>query len=98
MLTDLKQSARALADYMSALSEEAYCAGWMQGLEHDLWDAVRAGPTDYGRLAITPVIIQKLQLLSKRCGGWIYFDDDSEETFIPMREWVLKFQKRKATR
>jgi hypothetical protein len=31
MLLKLEPKARELADYMSGLSEEAYCAGWMKG-------------------------------------------------------------------
>lgn len=100
MLADLNPDARALADYMSALSEEAYCAGWMEGLEYALWDAVSTGPSDYGRLAITAEIVQKLKALSSACNGWIHFDEDAEETFIPRPAWLLKYQnnKRKADR
>jgi hypothetical protein len=36
VLLDLSPQARALADYMSELSEEAYSAGWMMGLEFEL--------------------------------------------------------------
>jgi hypothetical protein len=40
MLSDLTPDQRALARYMSDLSEEAYCAGWMSGLEYALWDGL----------------------------------------------------------
>jgi hypothetical protein len=36
----LDHAQRQLADYMSDLSEEAYSAGWMNGLEYALWDAL----------------------------------------------------------
>jgi hypothetical protein len=41
MLADLSPDQRRLADYMSELSESAYCAGWMEGLEFALWEAVQ---------------------------------------------------------
>ena len=38
MLRDLTPPQRQLADFMSDLSENAYCAGWMSGLEYALWE------------------------------------------------------------
>ena len=40
MLNDLNEPQRILAEYMSDLSEETYAAGWMKGLEFDLWEAL----------------------------------------------------------
>jgi len=40
--------AAALRDFMATLSEEAWAAGWMQGLEFARWDAVERGPRRYG--------------------------------------------------
>lgn len=54
MLSELTPSQRALAEYMSDLSEDAYCAGWM-------------------------------------LGGWIVFDDTTQETWLPMGEWERRF-------
>jgi hypothetical protein len=36
MQADLTHDQRALADAMSKISEAAYCAGWMEGLEFAL--------------------------------------------------------------
>lgn len=73
---------------MSDLSEQAYCAGWMDGLEHVLWSVVTGGSRRYGFLQITDEHIEKLKELSDTCGGWIIFDDEKGETFIPFDEWL----------
>lgn len=72
---------------MSELSEAAYSAGWMTGLEFVLWRAVTEGPRRYGYLDITADHISKLQTLADACGGWIVFGDTTEETFIGLDEW-----------
>ena len=36
----MNPSAQALADYMSELSEDAFSARWMDGLEFELWSAL----------------------------------------------------------
>jgi hypothetical protein len=80
----------ALAQYMSELSENAYCAGWMDRLEFDLWMAIVSGPFRYGRLELTSAHIQRLSELSQGCGGWIAFEGEREETFVPMDEWLSR--------
>ena len=87
MLSDLSPSEHALAEYMSCLSEEAYHAGWMDGLELALWKALVVGPYKYGRLLLTSEHVDRLRLLSAECGGWIRFHDDAEERFVPLSEW-----------
>ena len=72
---------------MSHLSEEAYAASWMQHLEFALWHAIVSGPFQYGRATITEAHIDELRRLSDACGGWVYFDRDNGETWIPLHEW-----------
>jgi hypothetical protein len=91
MLSDLTLNQRALADYMSELSEEAYCAGWMMDLEYDLWNAVLGHSNEYGRLALGDAEISRLNKLAKECGGWVIFDDATQETWVPMAEWERLF-------
>lgn len=84
----LHPTAEALRDYMSELSELAYSAGWMQGLEHALWSALLDGPCRYGHLDLRPEHLQRLRDLSERAGGWIHFPDTAdEEVFVPLEEW-----------
>jgi len=87
MLKDLTPQQRALADYMSELSELAHSAGWMENLEHALWRAVESGPCRYGRLDLTAMHIDRLKQLSVSCGGWVEFHGDGEETFVPIERW-----------
>jgi hypothetical protein len=88
----LKSKEKQLADYMSDLSERSYCAGWMMGLEYVLWNAVVAGPRKYGFMEITGEHIAKLKALSDSCGGWIIFDDEKGETFVPLNEWLRIYE------
>ena len=91
MLLTLPAPARELADCMSSLCEEAYCAAWMDDLEFELWDAVVSGPKEYGRLEITRDRIAELQRLSTAAGGWIIFDEAEEESLLPIGEWEKRF-------
>ena len=53
MLSELTPDQRALAEAMSDLSEAAYCAAWMIGLECALWGLLASGETRYGRATLT---------------------------------------------
>ena len=88
MLSDLTSSQKALAEYMSELSERAYSAGWMMGLEFALWRAVTDGPFKYGHLELTCEHARHLAALSENCGGWIFFHAEREEVFVPLNEWL----------
>lgn len=76
---------------MSELSENAYCAAWMMGLEYALWDAVRGGSDKYGRLRLDEAEVSRLHELSRQCAGWIVFDDARGETWLPLVEWERRF-------
>jgi hypothetical protein len=94
MLRDLTKDQRLLADFMSDLSEQAYYAGWMKDLEYALWEAVIGVRRDYGRLEVSETHRTRLRELSDTCGGWIVFDDDTEETWLPRAEWENRFSAR----
>lgn len=87
----MEPDATKLMEYMSELSEEAYYAGWMDGLEYALWTAVLEGSLKYGHFQITRTHTAKLRELSDRCGGWIVWDDATELTFMPMDQWQKKY-------
>ena len=91
MLTDLTREQRELAGYMSELSEQAFSAGWIDGLEHALWRAATTGPFRYGHLNLTPAHIERLKSLSAACGGWIRFDEDREEIFVSAIQWTEQY-------
>lgn len=82
---------RALIAAMSSLSEQAYCAGWMADVEYALWARIVEGPRRYGQLDVTAEQLSKLRELSATCGGWVYWDEATCETFIPMAQWLEKY-------
>jgi hypothetical protein len=91
MLGDLTAPQRRLADFMSELSEEAYCAGWMVELEYALWEALVDGRSEYGRLELSDAHRSRLRELSGGCDGWVVFYAVTEETWLPMAEWQARF-------
>ncbi|MBV9493279.1 MAG: hypothetical protein JOZ54_03450 [Acidobacteria bacterium] len=94
MERDLTPAQRALAERMSEISEETYCAGWMMDLELDLWSLVLAGEGTYGGYSLTREEVAELRALSDACGGWIVFDDTTWETWVPLDEWQRRFSAR----
>jgi hypothetical protein len=80
-----------LADYMSELSEEGWRAGWMDGLEFALWEAVLGQRHEYGYLTIAPDHRTRLRVLSERCAGWIVYLDNVGETWVPLDDWKTRF-------
>jgi hypothetical protein len=91
MLNELTTEQIALARQMSDLSEKAYYAGWMRGLEYALWQLVLGERGDYGHLSFGSDDAGILKRLSQACGGWIVFDDEKEETWVPLAEWERRF-------
>jgi hypothetical protein len=87
MRHNLSEGQLSLAEFMSSLSEAGFDAGWMQGLEFDLWDILDGDQKLYGRYMLTPKDIEQLKLLSSRCGCWITFNDEKEEVAVPMEVW-----------
>lgn len=80
--------AQLLANFMSELSEEAYCAGWMDGLEYSLYHFVKNGAGAYGQTHISDEDIAKLKRLSELAGGWI---DGTDEKIVPIEQWEEKY-------
>ncbi|MBL8898961.1 MAG: hypothetical protein JNM84_15075 [Planctomycetes bacterium] len=91
MLEDLTPEQRALAELMEELSELAYCATWMGTLEVALWEMVLGRRRRFGRLEISAEQLERLRALAAACGGWIVFDRQREETFVPRAEWERRF-------
>ena len=82
-------TAGLLINVMSAISEERWCAGWMQNLEYVLWDAVIGRREDI----CSPEEIKQLKYLSEKCGGWIVWDEQAKgERFVPMQDWLRLYE------
>ena len=92
MAEPLTPEQHALAEYMSELSEEAYCAHWMADLEYNLWEAVTGLRRAYGRTTISHVKKRKLRALCDDCAGWIVYETGVGETWIPLETWEQRFK------
>ena len=84
-------AAVGLCALMSGISEGYYCAGWMSGLEYDLWQAPE--DMDYGIGWITKRQSDLLKLLSEECIGWIAWVD-GELRYVPMAVWLKHLEDR----
>lgn len=90
-----KPAWKQLAELMSDISEQCWCAGWMMGTEFALWEVLTSPHRGrhLGKGEVTLDQLVKLRALSEEAGGWIYWNDETEETFIPMDEWMKQYQK-----
>lgn len=72
---------------MEALSEECFCAGWMDGLEDSLWKAATSTQAyRYGMCEIPLEQCRKLHQLALDAGGWWVWERGT--TFMPLEEWM----------
>ena len=81
---------QALASLMSDISEDSWCAGWMDGLEFRLWQMVQdPEDNDYGMAIVSKEDIQTLQEISDEISGWIAWSEkEGKKVFVPMDEWL----------
>lgn len=89
-----RDAAKQLREVMSDLSEDAYCAGWLIGLEYDLWGFLCNGLPEsesWGMSEISTDDLVELRRLSEAAGGWVTF-----EGFVPMEQWLVIVAKREA--
>lgn len=88
--------AAALAEAMSDISEECWCAEWLMGCEYDLWRMLHGGSREWGMGEVAEVDIERLRELSAECGGWIYWSRGmgGSETYAPLEEWLVMFERR----
>lgn len=77
-------AALGLLGLMRGLSEELWCAGWINCLEYSLWN-VQPGML-YGQGSITERQSILLRLLSEECDGWWFWNDCGPE-FILRADW-----------
>lgn len=80
-------AAYGLFALMTGISEEAWCAAWMRGLDRDLWE-ITAG-AEYGRCLITERQAALLRLLSQEAGGWWHWPHAADSPqFITRERWL----------
>jgi hypothetical protein len=88
---DLSAAAWSLATCMSAISERAYCAGWLGDLEFKLWAEIERTPGVYTGFKLSDVERAALRALSDAAQGWIVFNSEHGETFVPLDDWRTRF-------
>lgn len=90
---------------MSRISEDCYAAGWMTGLEYELWGMLH-GDVRPGHLYADEKTQESCRKLAETLGGWIIWVDgdgipglpasDWGTVFVPMAEWELMYKKEQA--
>lgn len=80
-----------LAEYMSWISEECYCAGWMMDLEYNLWEIVIGERSHYGMREVEQSWVAKLKAMSEAAGGgWIVWSHG--EQYVDQETWIQMFE------
>lgn len=80
-------AAFGLIGVMTGISEACWCAGWLNGLEFQLWKA-RQGPGRFGQGEVTERQSSLLRLLAEECDGWWIYDRADNPRFIRTAEWL----------
>ena len=87
-MAKLTPEQRALAEAMSDVSELAYCAGWMDGTEYEVWRLLHEGGRWgwAGTEHLAPVVAE-VRSAFERAGCWIVWDDEREEQPVTLEAW-----------
>lgn len=81
-------AALGLLGMIKGISEWSWCAGWMSGIEYQLWDA-KPGQR-IGQETLTERQATLLRLLSEECDGWWYWDKGAGPKFVRLDKWREK--------
>jgi hypothetical protein len=82
--SSVEGAALGLFGLMTGLSEEHFCAAWMEDLEYRLWQAEPGQALGLGE--ITEQQVQLLRLLSAECEGWWIWDGNGPK-FVALEWW-----------
>jgi hypothetical protein len=87
-------AASCLRELMAAISQDYWCAGWLGGIEFDLWSTVMGLPPG---TKISEREKTLLRLLSEECEGWWTWSDSARGLkFVPLAEWQEIVRSREA--
>ena len=85
-------AAERLRSLMSDLSEDCWCAEWLDGCETALWAFVTEGPGEWGMGAVDQRDVDELRRLSDKAGGWWVWDNTmGGNVFVPRAEWLARY-------
>ena len=89
--TQHAQLVRQVCDTLADLSEEQYCAGWLTGVEHDVWDQIQS-QTEDGTFHLDPETIAELRSYAAAIGGWVAYAYEPTwcPVFVPATEWETR--------
>lgn len=87
---------QVLSEYMSDLSRNYTCAGWITNNEHILWAPVIGDNDENLAFTITNMEAGVLRYMSDYVGGWIIHVTGGP-TFINRYDWVRMYDHSKAT-
>ena len=101
-LANSPDAAELLCEYMSEISEDYWCAGWLHGLEFSLWKMLRGGSRDFGTGDVKEEELSKLRQLSQRAGGWVIWDEQKDASmsgnrFVPLALWTVMYDGEKSS-
>ncbi len=88
----LNKEQAELAQLMSDISEQSYAAGWMSGNEYRIWSMLKNNILIDGAYSFSVEQRNNLIFLSKKIGGWIFWDDETYYTFIDAEAWAHKYE------
>jgi hypothetical protein len=87
----------ALLGLMRDISENCWCAHWLNGLEFTLWDAMLTGNDNLG-FGIRECELVRLKHLHDMAGGWwIWANDEEDQRFVTTEEWLEIYAKAQRT-
>lgn len=81
-----------LAELMSDISEDHYCAGWLISLEYTLWEAVIDNKREFGFSDIPAYNLYLLATYADKFGGWVVWDAAKGHKFVPMDAWLKMYE------
>jgi hypothetical protein len=84
---------RALGTLMSEISEDCWCAGWLDGNGAALWRLMEQGGGRYGQGEVSPEQAAELRVLSDALDEWMEWDDGASDVEpIPLPEWRRRME------
>ncbi|MCW2240791.1 hypothetical protein [Azospirillum canadense] len=90
-----KHAKSGLRHLMEEISEDCWCAGWLSGMEYDLWSMVQGGPRDYGVSEVSQGEVGQLIALSQQTGGWWHRPKGADDAVsISLDDWKALFASR----
>lgn len=88
MSDDKQRAIKALGDAMSEVSEDCWCAGWLDGTEDVLPNlckaAIRTGqPQGWGMWSVSIDTAEGLIAMAKHAGTWVNFNSLDDPEYVP---------------